>query len=78
MSLPQKHEVNPNDIDMLGITTEGLTVIDGDGEEYMQLRQYIEQNDLSNSENYNYVINQIDIDNYIGISYWQQIYCGSP
>ena len=63
--LASKHEVNPNDIDMLGITTEGLTVIDGDGEEYMQLRQYIEQNDLSNSENYNYVINQIDIDNYM-------------
>ena len=39
--------------------------VDGDNTEYLQLRSYIQQNDLSNDENYNHVINQIDINNFM-------------
>ena len=57
-----KHDVNPNDVTMLEFNAE---VVDGDNTEYVELRQFIQQNDLSDDENYNYVINQIDIDNFM-------------
>ena len=60
--LASKHDVNPNDITMLEFDGE---VVDGDNQEYIELRQFIQQNDLSEEENYNYVINQIDIENFM-------------
>ncbi|MAU31282.1 MAG: hypothetical protein CMC36_05180 [Flavobacteriaceae bacterium] len=60
--IASKHDVNPNDITMLEFDGE---IVDGDNSEYLELRSYIQQNDLSVDENYNYVINQIDIDNYM-------------
>ncbi len=56
------HNVYKNNIDLL----EGYDeVIDGDNEDYKQLREFIENNDLSIDENYEYVKSQIDIDNFI-------------
>ena len=60
--IASKHDVNANDITMLELNAE---IVDGDNQEYIQLRQFIQQNDLSDDENYNYVINQIDIDNFM-------------
>ena len=60
--LASKHDINPNDITMLELDGE---VIDGDNQEYIELRQFIQQNDLSEEEDYNYVINQIDIENFM-------------
>ncbi len=60
--IASKHNVNPNDVDMLELNGE---VVDGDNQEYLELRSYIEQNDLSQSQSYNYVIDQIDIDNFM-------------
>ena len=60
--LASKHDVNPNDITMLEFDGE---VVDGDNQEYIELRQFIQQNDFSEEENYNYVINQIDIENFM-------------
>ena len=57
-----KHDVNPNDVTMLEFDGQ---IVDGDNTEYLQLRSYIQQNDLSNDENYNHVINQIDINNFM-------------
>jgi len=62
--IASKHGISPNDIDMIDFSG-GITVIDGDGDEYFSLRNYVQQNNLSQDENYNYVINQIDIDNYM-------------
>ena len=53
--LASKHGVNPNDITMLEFDGE---VVDGNNQEYIELRQFIQQNDLSDEENYNYVIKQ--------------------
>ena len=60
--LASKHDINANDVSMLELNAE---IVDGDNQEYIQLRQFIQQNDLSNDQNYNYVINQIDIDNFM-------------
>ena len=60
--LASKHDVNANDITMLELNAEE---VDGDNSEYLELRQFVQQNDLSDDENYNYVINQIDIDNFM-------------
>ena len=61
--IASKHDVNANDVTMLELNAE---IVDGeDNQEYIQLRQFIQQNDLSDDENYNYVINQIDIDNFM-------------
>ena len=60
-----KHGINPNEVDMLEFSTNGLNLVDGDDDEYMQLRLFIEQNSLHIDENYDYVINQIDIDNFM-------------
>ena len=60
--LASKHDVNPNDITMLEFDGE---VVDGDNEEYLELKQFIQQNDLTEEENYQFVINQIDIDNFM-------------
>ena len=60
-----KHGINPDEVDMLTVSPDGVSVVDGDEDEYMQLQIFIEQNSLHTDENYDYVINQIDIDNYM-------------
>ena len=57
-----KHDVNPNQIDML---TNNAEIVDGDNQEFLALREFIDQNDLSQPQIYNSVINQIDIDNFM-------------
>ena len=54
--IASKHDVNANDVTMLELNAEE---VDGDNSEYLELRQFVQQNDLSDDENYNYVINQI-------------------
>ncbi len=60
--IASKHDVNPNNVTMLEFDGE---VVDGDNQEYIELRNFIQQNNLAQDDNYNYVINQIDIDNYM-------------
>ena len=57
-----KHDVNPNEVTML---TNNAEIVDGDNAEFLALRQFFYQNDLSQTENYNYVIDQIDIENFM-------------
>ncbi len=60
--IASNHNVNPNDVTML---TNNAEIVDGDNQEYIELTAFIEQNYLYEQENYNYVSDQIDIDNFI-------------
>ena len=60
--LQQHHGINSDSVDILG---GWGYVLEGDAENYSQLYQFIENNDLSIPENYEYVKNRIDIDSYI-------------
>ena len=42
--IASKHDVNANDVTMLELDGQ---IVDGDNTEYLQLRTYIQQNDLS-------------------------------
>ena len=59
--LASKHNVSANEITIL---TNNADVLKGDNNEYNKLINFINNNDLSNSENYEYVSSQIDIDQY--------------
>ena len=60
--LASKHNVNANEIDLLELNAE---IVDGDNQEYIELRNFVEENDLSIQSNYEYVKNEIDINNFI-------------
>ena len=60
--LAQHHGVNPNKIDLLWGNGD---VILGSNEAYLELIEFVKNNDLSIQENYEYVASQVDIDNYI-------------
>ncbi len=56
------HNIDKNNIDLLEGNEE---VVAGDDEDYKQLRMFINDEDLSIDENYEYVKSQMDIDNFI-------------
>jgi hypothetical protein len=68
--IASKHDVNPNDVTILNDNSE---LVDGDNQDYIELAAFIEQNYLYDQENYNYVSEQIDIDNFI-MYHLSQIY----
>jgi len=56
------HEIDGDSVDII----EGnLSVIEGNADDFIELMNFVELNDLSNSLNYEFVKNKIDIDNYI-------------
>lgn len=64
--LASKKGVNANDIDLLeksGI--EPGELIEGSNLDYIDLTNYLNNNSLESTENYNYVADRIDIENYI-------------
>ena len=60
--IASKHDVDPDDVTML---TNNAEIVDGDNQEYIELTAFVEQNNFYNQDNYNYVSDQIDIDNFI-------------
>ena len=60
--IASKHDVNPNEIDLLENNAE---IVDGDNSEYIDLINFVEQNNLTIASNYDYVSSKIDIDNFI-------------
>jgi hypothetical protein len=59
------HNVNPDSINIL----EGnSTIVQGDNSDYLALVNFLETHDLSNTANYEYVKNEIDVDNFIDYS----------
>jgi hypothetical protein len=60
--IASKHDVNANDVTILNDNSE---LVDGNNQEYIELAAFIEQNYLYDQENYEYVSEQIDIDNFI-------------
>ena len=60
--IASKHDVDPDDVTML---TNDAEIVDGDNQEYIELTAFVQQNNFYNQDNYNYVSDQIDIDNFI-------------
>ncbi len=60
--LASKHNVDADQIDLLEFNAQ---IIDGDNQEYLELRDFVSQNDLSIQSNYEFVENEIEIDNFI-------------
>ncbi len=60
--LAMYYDVDPDNVDML---EWDRSVINGDAQHYNHLYNFIENNDLQNSTNYEYVKTQMDIDNFI-------------
>lgn len=58
----EKYGLSEDQIDLLTI---GGQVIEGTNEAYIDLFSFVENNDLNDLENYNYVKSKIDISNYI-------------
>ena len=64
--LASKHNVDADEIDLLDMSLEiNAQIVDGDNQEYIELTAFIQQNNFYNQDNYNYVSDQIDIDNFI-------------
>ena len=59
--LASKHNV---DADSISLLTHNAEIIEGSNEEYNQLIDYIENTDLSDDSNFEYVKDQIDLTNY--------------
>ena len=60
--IASKANVDPEDVDLL---TNNAEIVHGTNEDYINLRNFISVNNLSNSTNYEYVTTQVDIDNFI-------------
>ena len=56
------HILNPENLDIL---EDSLTIVRGESESFVELINFIVENDLSQNQNYEYVKSQIDIDEYI-------------
>ena len=60
------HNVNPDDVDLLEYNTIPTPeVMEGNAENYNAFYNYIKNNDLSVEQNYRYIENWMDIDEYI-------------
>ena len=60
--IASKANVDPDEIDII---TNYDEVVHGTNEDYLNLRNFIETNNLADSSNYEYVKTQVDIDNFI-------------
>ncbi len=64
--LEDHYEVDKDSIDLLkGNATQSYEIIEGAGTEYLQLRAYAINNDLSDSKHFDYVAEQMNIENFI-------------
>lgn len=63
--LASLHDVDPDEIDLLEFDA---SVIQGDNDEYLALRDYLNNNNLFSDASYNVIAEQIDLDNYIQYS----------
>ena len=64
--LASKHNVDAEEIDLLDMSLQTVAqIVDGDNQEYIELTAFVDENNLSIQSNYEYVENQIDIDNFI-------------
>lgn len=59
--LANKHDINADEIDLLAADAQ---VMEGSNEEYNALMDYIENTDLSNDDNFEYVKEKIELENY--------------
>lgn len=60
--LAAKFDLNPDSID---IVNGNLTVEQGSNADFIDLLEYVEENDMADLEHYNYVADRIDIKNFI-------------
>ncbi len=60
--IASKHNLNPNNIDLLEYNSN---IIHGDNQEYIELIDFVQNKDLAQNDNYEYVEERIDIENYI-------------
>ena len=68
------HDVDPDELDILessasiwktDITDDDLIVVEGDDEHYAKMMNYLNDNDISDSQHYTYIRTQMDVDNFI-------------
>lgn len=71
--LASRHDVNIDDIDLIGPNGE---LIHGSSEDFESLMDYLEINSLTSITKYNHVADQVDIDNFI-MYQLSQIYFGN-
>lgn len=60
--LEQTYGIDPENIDLL---SGNASIDEGTAEHFVALRNFIQNNDLGNSANYDYIKTQMDIDNFI-------------
>jgi len=60
--LERNHNVDASEVDIL--ERDGV-VVEGSNQEYLELLNFMAANDISNEDNYQFVAQQIDIDNFI-------------
>ena len=60
--LASRHNVNPDDVDLMG---PGGELIHGDDTEYVELQDYLWNNSLVSDSKYQFVADQIDIENFV-------------
>ncbi len=63
--LASHYGISPDAVDLLGFDKDDYEVIEGDGQGYQDLLQYIRDNDISQPQHYDYVRAQMDVANYI-------------
>ena len=68
--LASRYGINPDEIDILGPFDE---VIQGSSEDYRSMMTFLETNSLTSDESYQWIADQVDIDNFI-IYHVAQIY----
>jgi len=72
--LASMNNINPDDIDLLEFNQSKIPdAVEGSEDEFIELLTFFEQNDLSVSENYEYINSKIDIEEYINY-YITEIY----
>ncbi|QHT68561.1 T9SS type A sorting domain-containing protein [Rhodocytophaga rosea] len=59
------HNVDPDNLDILGLALEGTEIIEGDETHYNAMLGYIADNDLQNPVHYQYITTQMDVGNFI-------------
>ncbi|MBL4625330.1 MAG: CotH kinase family protein [Flavobacteriales bacterium] len=63
--IASNHQINADSIDMIENALGIMDVNSGDGKDYNELMSYLQNNDLNTKENYEYVANQVDLDNFL-------------
>ncbi|MFH2141852.1 MAG: CotH kinase family protein, partial [Bacteroidota bacterium] len=61
--LASNHNIDPDNVNIL--ENSGVSIVEGSDADYTILNNFIENNDINNSTNYEFVKNEVDIDEYI-------------